>query len=60
MSKIVIQGAGFAWNTAALYLGQRLGKNHQIFCDDLAAIRTSTQSVTLLDDERRGSNIPTG
>ena len=30
MAKIVIAGAGFAGHTAALYLGDNLGKKHQI------------------------------
>jgi sulfide:quinone oxidoreductase len=30
MAKVVIIGSGFAGHTAAMYLGTRLGKNHQI------------------------------
>lgn len=30
MAKIVVVGAGFAGHTAALYLGNRLGKQHQV------------------------------
>ena len=30
MAKIVIIGAGFAGQTAALYLGSALGKNHEV------------------------------
>lgn len=30
MSKVVIIGAGFAGNTAAMYLGQKLGREHEI------------------------------
>jgi len=30
MAKVVVIGAGFAGNTAALYLGQKLGKQHEV------------------------------
>ena len=30
MAKVVVIGAGFAGHTAALYLGSRLGKKHEI------------------------------
>ncbi len=30
MAKVVVIGAGFAGHTAALYLGSRLGRKHQV------------------------------
>lgn len=30
MAKIVVLGAGFAGHTAALYLGNKLGKKHEV------------------------------
>ena len=30
MAKVVVIGSGFAGHTAAMYLGSRLGKEHQV------------------------------